>query len=168
MQYNYGILYLTNDSDFQEKQKILYVPKPTPQSASIIETPIIIENIEKKLEGFLKLEEQYNGEIENYLRVNKNPIQFILNTYINNIYTNDENKRKVLGLLLKYEHILKEKTGGNSNTEPMKTTKKQILGKERCIYKKTGDRKEYVKHKGNLITVKDYRTMMKKKASSTI
>ena len=93
----------------------------------------------------------------------------IFNTYIKNIDTIDESKRKVLGLLLKYEHILKEKTGGTGgNTEPIKTTKKQILGKERCIYKKTGDRKEYVKHKGNLITVKEYRTLMKKKASSTI
>jgi hypothetical protein len=155
--------------------KINYEIIPTPQSASIIDTPIsiTIENIEEKLKGFLKLEAQYNGEIETYLRVNKTPILFILNTYINNIQRMDvpESQRKVLGLLLKYEHILKEKTGGtggNSNTKPMKTTKKQILGKERCIYKKTGDRKEYVKHKGNLITVKDYRTLMKKKASSTI
>jgi len=40
--------------------------------------------------------------------------------------------------------------------------KKEILGKERCIYKKAGDRKEYVKHKGNLITVNDYRKLMKR------
>jgi hypothetical protein len=40
--------------------------------------------------------------------------------------------------------------------------KKQIFGKERCIYKKTGDRKEYVKHKGNLITINDYRKVMKR------
>ena len=40
--------------------------------------------------------------------------------------------------------------------------KKQILGKERCIYKKAGDRKEYVKHKGNLITINDYRKVMKR------
>lgn len=39
--------------------------------------------------------------------------------------------------------------------------KKEILGKERCIYKKTGDRKEYVKHKGRFITVRDYKKLMK-------
>jgi hypothetical protein len=39
--------------------------------------------------------------------------------------------------------------------------KKEILGKERCIYKKAGDRKEYVKHKGRFITVRDYKKLMK-------
>ena len=169
-QYKYGISYLNDDNYFQEIQKLLYETIPTPQGASIIETPKPVD-IETKLESFLKLETQYNGEIVDYLIVNKNHILLILETYIKDILSIDESKRKMLGLLLKYEHILKEKTGGtgdNSNTEPIKTAKKQILGKERCIYKKTGDRKEYVKHKGNLITVKYYRTLMKKKASSTI
>ena len=31
------------------------------------------------------------------------------------------------------------------------------------IYKIQGDRKEYVKHKGKLITVKDYKELMKAK-----
>ena len=39
--------------------------------------------------------------------------------------------------------------------------KKEILGKQRCIYKKAGDRKEYVKYKGVLITVNDYKKVMK-------
>ena len=41
--------------------------------------------------------------------------------------------------------------------------KKEILGKIRCIYKIPGDRKEYVKHKGKLITVKNYKDLMKSK-----
>jgi hypothetical protein len=44
-----------------------------------------------------------------------------------------------------------------------KVSKKDILGKERCIYKISGDRKEYVKYKGDLITLKDYKNIMKKK-----
>ena len=32
------------------------------------------------------------------------------------------------------------------------------------IYKIKGDRKEYVRHKGKLITVKDYKALMKQKA----
>jgi hypothetical protein len=38
-----------------------------------------------------------------------------------------------------------------------KLKKKNILGTEKCIYKKQGDRKEYIRHKGKLITVKEYR-----------
>lgn len=52
-------------------------------------------------------------------------------------------------------------TGGNPKVK--KTTKKEILGKERCIYKISGDRKEYVKYKGDLITLKDYKNIMKRK-----
>ena len=51
--------------------------------------------------------------------------------------------------------------GGNIKIK--KTAKKEILGKERCIYKMSGDRKEYLKHKGGLITVSEYRKLMKSK-----
>ena len=43
-----------------------------------------------------------------------------------------------------------------------KKSKKEVLGKMRCIYKIPGDRKEYVKYKGKLITVKDYKMLNKK------
>jgi hypothetical protein len=33
----------------------------------------------------------------------------------------------------------------------------------RCIYKLQDDRKEYVKHKGKLITIKDFKEFMKPK-----
>lgn len=42
-----------------------------------------------------------------------------------------------------------------------KSVKKELLGKLRCIYKIHGSRKEYVKHKGMLITVTDYKKRMK-------
>ena len=50
--------------------------------------------------------------------------------------------------------------GIGGNAKITKTIKKEILGKERCIYKKSGDRKEYVKHKGDLITVSEYKKIM--------
>lgn len=37
----------------------------------------------------------------------------------------------------------------------------------RCIYKIPGDRKEYVKYKGKLITVKDYKMLNKKPGKVT-
>ena len=53
--------------------------------------------------------------------------------------------------------------GGGGNINITRTNKKDILGKERCIYKKSGDRKEYVKYKGDLITVNDFKKLMKSK-----
>jgi hypothetical protein len=58
--------------------------------------------------------------------------------------------------------------GGNNKNNSSIIVKKEILGKERCIYKKVGDRKEYVKHKGNLITVKDYKRIIKARNNKRI
>ena len=55
--------------------------------------------------------------------------------------------------------------GGNKSKKP---PKKEILGKIRKIYKIPGDRKEYVKHKGKLITVKDYKKLMKADRKSVV
>jgi len=56
--------------------------------------------------------------------------------------------------------------GGGGNAKITKQSNKSILGKERCIYKKAGDRKEYLRYKGDLITVKDYKKLMKMKAKA--
>jgi hypothetical protein len=54
--------------------------------------------------------------------------------------------------------------GGNRKTTTVKKiNKKTILGKERCIYAIQGDRKEYLRYKGDLIPVKDYKKLMKDK-----
>lgn len=58
---------------------------------------------------------------------------------------------------------LQQQSGGNNKNKLSIIVRKEILGKERCIYKKVGDRKEYVKHKGDLITVKDYKRIIKAK-----
>ena len=44
--------------------------------------------------------------------------------------------------------------------KPAKHTKKVILGKERCIYKVQGSKKDHIKHKGSLIPVADYKKLM--------
>lgn len=51
----------------------------------------------------------------------------------------------------------------NGGKKSKKLPKKEILGKMICIYKIPGDHKEYVRHKGKLITLKDYKELMKAK-----
>ena len=51
----------------------------------------------------------------------------------------------------------------NTSGGGKKYVKKELLGKLRCIYKINGSRKEYVKHKGILITVTDYKKLMMRK-----
>jgi hypothetical protein len=48
------------------------------------------------------------------------------------------------------------KVGGGSQS-------KEILGKQRRIYKVAGSRKEHIKYKGQLIPVSDYKKLMKPK-----
>ena len=36
------------------------------------------------------------------------------------------------------------------------------MGRKRCIYKKPNDRKEYVKYKGKLVTLKEFKESLKK------
>lgn len=72
-------------------------------------------------------------------------------------------------MLLNYEHLfnkkINEKLEGGGKFK--RHGKKEILGKERCIYKKEGDRKEYVKHKGSFITVRDYKKLKPRRPVAT-
>jgi hypothetical protein len=56
-------------------------------------------------------------------------------------------------------------TGGAMVNQKVKKCekKKVVLGKERCIYKVSGSKKDYMKYKGKLVPVSDYVKSMKKK-----
>ena len=91
--------------------------------------------------------------------------------------TEKKQKRDLLNYLKKLEYLVETTCKYKLiNTTPIpnphlevakggcsykKTNKKNILEKERCIYKITGDRKEYIKYKGNFIAVRDYKKLMK-------
>ena len=60
-------------------------------------------------------------------------------------------------------HPTKESSGGYKNKKPSVSQSKEILGKQRRIYKVAGSRKEHVKYKGQLIPVSDYKKLMKLK-----
>ena len=59
--------------------------------------------------------------------------------------------------------ILRQPQPLRGGKKSKKQPKKEILGKIICIHKIPGDRKEYVKHKGKLITIKKYKELMKVK-----
>ena len=56
--------------------------------------------------------------------------------------------------------------GGGKKKGKAVVVKKVILGKERCIYKILGSKKEHVKYKGTLVTVTDYKNIMKSKPNA--
>jgi len=76
-----------------------------------------------------------------------------------------ERRKKIMETFKKQPQ---QSRGGNNKNKPNIIVRKEILGKERCIYKKVGDRKEYVKHKGDLITVKDYKKIIKARNNKRI
>ena len=68
-------------------------------------------------------------------------------------------------LRIQYDNLInKMNGGGGAKTVVKKTIKKIVCGKLRCIYKIPGSRKEHLKYKGQLITVADYKKLMKAKS----
>jgi hypothetical protein len=63
---------------------------------------------------------------------------------------------KISSMLRRTNNNTTTNTGGGSQS-------KEILGKQRRIYKVAGSRKEHIKYKGQLIPVSDYKKLMKPK-----
>ena len=100
-----------------------------------------------------------NGIIDNNFIQKYNPMYALKNKaeiLLNMFNMGDLNRRDLLdvGLI----------GGGMKNQKVKKCEKKKVvLGKERCIYKVSGSKKDYMKYKGKLVPVSDYVKSMKKK-----
>ena len=77
---------------------------------------------------------------------------------INNHIIDDPEKKIDLTLI---DELKSTKQGGGKKSK--KQPKKEVNGVSRCIYKLPGDRKEYVRSKGKLITLKNLKKNMKPK-----
>jgi hypothetical protein len=69
-------------------------------------------------------------------------------------------KQKKIYIKSNYKNKDKDIVAKTSD-KPVIIAKKIILGKERCIYKIQGSKREHVKYKGSIITVTDYKKLMK-------
>jgi hypothetical protein len=56
--------------------------------------------------------------------------------------------------------------GGNSKRKVSQVNKKDVLGKQRNVYKFVGDRKEYIKYKNEYVLLKKYKEMQKTKSKT--
>lgn len=90
-----------------------------------------------------------------------------INEARNRVLEEEKYRQELRGQVVKgleeVEKRKKEQAQQEGGKKSKKLPKKEILGKMRCIYKIPGDRKEYLKHKGKLITVKEYKELMKAK-----
>jgi hypothetical protein len=121
----------------------------------------------EKIDGFRR--NRYgNDTIDEFNNEKKQNPNLFLNDFLRQRYENKiidayneytNNNETVDNMSLNDFIKINKSVGGNR-----KINKKSILGKVRCIYKIQGDRKEYLRYKGDLITVKDYKERMKAKA----
>ena len=69
---------------------------------------------------------------------------------------------RITSLKIEYkDNVIMEAKAKESRGGRKASVKKEIYGRIRCIYKIPGSRKEHIKHKGRLITVTDYKKLMK-------
>lgn len=112
---------------------------------------ILVEQFPVELAKTKEQIKQLQGELE--AQVQEMPVATVRNAYNHHSQLNNSGETAeplVVG-------------ADNGGKKSKKLPKKDILGKTKSIHKIPGDRKEYVKHKGKLITVKSYKELMKKK-----
>ena len=157
------LLSINEDITSQYEYYISGILPPTHKERTkyIEDRPIMLH----KYNDFVEFKEQYEKEISEYKASLK----------LKDLYMIEKEKlRKHLDITtdmsfyelckIKIKDKVTQLGGGNAKINKItKQSKKSILGKERCIYKIQGDRKEYLRYKGKLIPVKDYKKLMSNK-----
>ena len=143
-----------------------YIRSKTPKSLELLLDYITEKELSYLREGYSKYYDKkvnagivrkgYIGELENFELKN---IREILNL-------ETELRKRELELELKNGSSGSSGSSGSEHSGGRKvlSVKKEICGKLRCIYKIPGSRKEHIKYKGILITVTEYKKLMKAKS----
>ena len=105
--------------------------------------------------------------IKNFLKQRTSYLNSLYNETYKKIYNIEARKKCDDMYITNYLNKVINTFDINGGKKSKKLPKKEILGKMRSIYKIPGDKKEYLKHKGKLITVKEYKELMKAKPKKT-
>ena len=158
-------IYMDNDNDknkYNDKTIIniekQYVEEYKPFITAFISEDILQENLDKNPDV---LHEYFSS---NYTEDDDMPGLFI---NIGMIFYVIENLLIILPILAKKTSDVANSSGQvggfrkKNNLKPSVPQSKEILGKIRRIYKVAGSRKEHIKYKGELISVSDYKKLVK-------
>jgi nicotinamidase-related amidase len=160
LNYNYT-QQITKEKDLGKK--LLQVSNIKTLFTKKFEVDVIIPNpsIKNEISFTVDFNIDLNKTLREYInQINKDIIKSTLNLTKLNFTHNTGQKSSTS----KKSSTFKKLSKGGKTIKINKT--KQLFGKERCIYKKPGDLKEYLKHKGDLITVSEYKKLMKSEANT--
>ena len=141
-----------------EFQRLIQNDKLKELTADIIKVPS--NKGDKQLREINILHDGYNGNIWRHPVSGLNKSETLVALHTDAMKTFDDNIGAFDGNL---DLSNGDQHGGMVNKKVKKCEKKIVLGKERCIYKVSGSKKDYMKYKGELVPVSDYVKSMKKK-----
>ena len=121
----------------------------------------VIPIIEKNLEGVKEFKD-YLTKLTELKTANKELLKVSVGGKKSSRACRKEIHGKQKKIYIKSNYKNKDKDiVAKTSDKPVIIAKKIILGKERCIYKIQGSKREHVKYKGSIITVTDYKKLMK-------
>jgi hypothetical protein len=170
-----NLIYTVNDIILRRYEKIKGMVFDDTIASSISTKPVEkyddLDKLIKKIyvdddEKYKRYADYLRKKIENELVIDKikNKINDDISKLQKSLDAYNKDISKLDNLLSENHEYIEDQNNTppqfGGNTKITKLTKKDILGKSRCIYKKSGDRKQYIKHKGVLIAVSEYKKIM--------